>query len=178
MSFSDHYENRFVLLIENFKVSILAGTNIKDSIIFFAGKFTDVPFLGEIRQRFDSGMVLEDSLAEQLKREFSEDNKKFIGALNSGDFAVQKLEDLRVSLLKNKKDDFEKVSGGLNSKLGWLAMFALIPIGVYLMSTLSTIFAAAELTDLVVSDSVKVMALVACGVLFLFVLFSKRVKNG
>ena len=42
---------------------------------------------------------------EQMKKEWSQDNKKFIDALNSGDFAVQKLEDLRVSILKNKKED-------------------------------------------------------------------------
>ena len=178
MSFYDSYENRFVLLIENFKVSILAGTKIKDSLIFFAGKFIDFPFLGEIKQRFDSGIVLEDSLAEQLKKEFSDDTKKFIEALNSGDFAVQKLEDLRGSILKNKNENFENISSSTASRLGWLALFALIPVGVYLLSNLSSIFQAAELSDLVISDSVKSLALIVCAALFLFALFSKRMKNG
>jgi len=178
MAFYDYLENRFIFLIEEFKLSILSGRSVADSIKYFSQKFQEFSFLKELSEKMEQGKATVDAMGEVSSMEGSNKIKSFLDALNSGNFTFQKLDELRDSLLKGRKENFEAVSESLMSKIGWLAFFAIIPIGVYFLSTMADIFRSIEMSDLVITNSMKIGATAVCAVLFFLMLFSKRLKYG
>jgi hypothetical protein len=91
---------------------------------------------------------------------------------------VQKLGELSASIIKERKENFENVASSATAKIGWLGFFAIAPIAVYFVSTLAGIFKSTGLSELALPDSVKIGTVVVCAVLFLVMIFSKRLKNG
>ncbi len=172
MAFSNPQE-RFILLIEQFRVSLISGLSIDSTIKKFSGEFS---FLSGVQAKIGTGQQLSDALQNQVNEEHGK-IKNFLQALGAGDFAAQKLDELRDSLLKEKSESFENISSSMTSKLGWLSFFAIIPLGVYLMANLAEIFNAAELGTIAVNDSVKILSMMVCAIIFMAVLFMKRVKN-
>jgi len=178
MTLLEHPQNRFIFLVEQLRLSILSGKSIAETIKYFSQKSEEFVFLKELNSKIEQGKALSDAIREQKNIELSAKVKTLLDALDSGNFAAQKLEELRDSLLKDKKENFENVSASLTSKLGWLAFCALIPVGVYFLSTLGNIFESIGMGALVISSSIKIIVLFVCAVIFAIMLFSKRVKNG
>jgi hypothetical protein len=178
MAFYSSYENRFIFLIEEMRLAILSGSKIIDAIKDFSEKFSEFYFLKDLEAMIGKGKNLSEALESQIGRESSKNIKQLLEALNSGDFAAQKLEDLRDGIIKEKKENFENVASSVTSKIGWLAFFAIIPIGTYFLSTLAKIFKSTGFSELVIGNSAKIAVTFICAAIFLGVLFSKRLKNG
>jgi len=177
MSFYNYSENRFLVLLEQIKLSLLSGKTITDTIAEFSQKYSEFYFLRELYSKISQGKNLNDALLEQQNGEISQKTKKLLEALGSGDFAVQKIDDIRTDLIKSRKEDFENVSSGLTGKIGWLALFAIAPVAVYFLGSMAEIFKSIEMGDLVISDSIKLIVIAVCMVIFLVMLFSRRLKN-
>jgi len=178
MGFYSNAGNRFVLLIEQLRFSVLSGAGIEQSVKYFSKIFDEFAFLKKVSEKIDEGSDLKAALEQQTKEEISPSIKEFLQALNSGDFASQKLEELEVKVLKDKKENFENVSSSLTSRLGWLAVFAIMPVAVYFVSSLAEVFRSTGFSELAIPDSAKLIVVIVCALLFLGVIFSKRLKNG
>lgn len=177
MSFYEDSGNRLVILIEQMKLSILSGKSTEETIKYFSSR-PEFPFLAQISYKMTTqGKQLGDALQEQSGVE-SGRTKKIIEALGAGNFASQKLDELRDGILNEKKENFAWVSASIMTKIGWLAFFAIIPVGIYFLSTMAGIFQSIGMSELVISEPIKVAAMAVCAILFMVFLFSKRLKNG
>jgi len=176
MPFYEDSGNRLIVLIEQLKLSILSRS-VEETIKYFASK-SGFPFLNQLDYKITSqGKKLSDALQEQSGVE-SGRIKKVLEALGAGNFASQKLDELRDGILKEKKENFAWVSASIVTKIGWLAFFAIIPMAIYFLSTMAGIFQSIGMSELVVSESIKVIVILVCAILFIVLLFSKRLKNG
>ncbi len=178
MGFYNDAQNRFILLIEELRVALISGVSVRDATKYFADHLDRFDFLKKAAQKIGEGQDLNTVLNEQAEKESSKKVKDFLRALTAGDFAPQKLEELREALVKERKENFEEVSSSAMSRIGWLATAAIIPIGIYFMGSMAEVFKEVELSGLVVTDSVKIGVLGVCAVIYVGLMFFKRLKNG
>ncbi len=178
MSFYEHMDNRFILLIAQFKASILSGNKIPDIIKDFSIRFDEFGFLKELSYKLNQGKTLSEILKEQKGFEFSQKVKTLMDALDAGEFSVQKLDELHSSILKEKKENFESVTSSAAGRIGWLAFAGLVPVGIYFLATMAEIFQSVDMGSLVVTGTMKIITIMICGIIFAVILISKRLKNG
>ena len=130
MPFYEDSGNRLIVLIEQLKLSFLSGRSMEETIKYFSSK-SGFPFLNQLDYKItNQGKQLSDALQEQSGVE-SGRIKKVLEALGAGNFASQKLDELRDGILNEKKENFALVSASIVTKIGWLAFFAIIPMGIY-----------------------------------------------
>ncbi len=178
MVFYEDERNRFILLIEQIRLTLFSGITVEGTVKYLAPRFDEFTFLKDVSKRVQEGKELYQAIDEELQREASPDKKEFLNALKAGDFAAEKLGELREKILKNRKEDFEKVSSSLMKKIGILALVTLIPVGVYFMTSISEILASVGLFDFQITDSIKMGVIFVCAIAFIIILYMKRLKNG
>ena len=178
MVFYDDKKNRFIFLIEQIRLSLLSGITLEGTVKYISPRFDEFQFLNDVSKKVNEGKTLDQAIEEQLQNEVSHTKKDFLNALKAGDFAAEKLAELREKILNGRKQDFEALSSSLMKKIGILAMITLIPVGVYFMTSISEILASVGLFDFQVTDNLKIGVILVCAIAFIIILYMKRLKNG
>jgi len=171
MSILETSSDRLLLLIEQFRLSLKSKDTIESTIKKTAVFNREFDFLQEIDERGKTA-GLDDNIRQQLEKESSKNVKAFLSALTARELAAQKLEELKVSMINEKKAEFDRLLS-VGAKIGWIAAIMMIPLFISFFSSLSEVFAVAGI-ELTVSETTKVIVTIGCAVLISYFLFSKR----
>ncbi|MEM4336845.1 MAG: hypothetical protein QXG86_02460 [Candidatus Woesearchaeota archaeon] len=175
MSLLESKTERFILLIEQFKLNILGGDSVENAIKKSAIFNKEFNFLDELEAKINSGMPLEESVNQLMEKEKSENVKSFLKCLIAKELVAQKLEELRVNIINTNRTEFEKIVS-VSTKIGTIVGIIFIPLVLYFISSLAEVFEVIEI-KFTITESTKIIVTLGCAAIISYLMFSKRRKN-